>query len=220
MTIEVLLADDDHLMRAGLRMILETAEGITVVGEAADGVAAVELARRARPHVVLMDIRMPKLDGLEATRRIGQLGGNPPRVLVLPTFELDEYVFESLRAGASGFLLKRTPPEDLLEGVRLVAAGEGLLSPCVTRRLIDEFARRPAAHDRTPRDLEALTERELQVLELVARGLSNAELAERLYVSEATVKTHVKRILMKLHLRDRVQAVVLAYEVGLVRPGE
>ncbi len=215
----MLIVDDDHLMRAGLRMILETAGDIQVVGEAADGDESVEVAARSRPQVVLMDIRMPGVDGIEATRRITELGPDTPRVLVLTTFELDEYVFEALRSGASGFLLKRTPPEDLVAGIRIVAGGDALLSPSVTRRLVDEFVRHPVADGPPSGALEALTEREREVLRLVARGLSNTELAGSLYLSEATVKTHVKHILMKLGVKSRVQAVVLAYELGLVRPG-
>jgi DNA-binding NarL/FixJ family response regulator len=213
----VLLADDDRLTRTGLRLIIESDPDITVVGEAADGQEAVHLARALRPDVVVMDIRMPGVDGLQATRRIVEEAEECPRVLILTTFELDEYVFGALRAGASGFLLKRSSPEVLIEGIKVVAAGEGLLSPSVTRRLIEEFASQagPYASPATP--LEPLTEREREVLALVGAGLSNQEMAARLFISEATVKTHVKRILMKLGLRDRVQAVVLAYETGLVR---
>jgi DNA-binding NarL/FixJ family response regulator len=213
----VLLADDDRLTRTGLRLIIESDPDITVVGEAADGQEAVHLARALRPDVVVMDIRMPGVDGLQATRRIVEEAEECPRVLILTTFELDEYVFGALRAGASGFLLKRSSPEVLIEGIKVVAGGEGLLSPSVTRRLIEEFATQaaPAMSPATP--LEPLTEREREVLALVGAGLSNQEMAARLFISEATVKTHVKRILMKLGLRDRVQAVVLAYETGLVR---
>jgi DNA-binding NarL/FixJ family response regulator len=214
----VLLADDDQLTRTGLRLIVESDPELTVVGEAADGLDAVHLARALRPDVVVMDIRMPGVDGLEATRRIVQAAEAGPRVLILTTFELDEYVFGALRAGASGFLLKRSSPEVLIEGIKVVAAGDGLLAPSVTRRLIREFARRPDPPTRQPASLATLTQREREVLSLVGAGLSNGELAARLFISEATVKTHVKRILMKLGLRDRVQAVVLAYEAGLVRP--
>jgi DNA-binding NarL/FixJ family response regulator len=213
----VLLADDDQLTRTGLRLIIESDPDLTVVGEAADGREAVHLSRVLRPEVVVMDIRMPGVDGLEATRRIVQEIGDGPRILILTTFELDEYVFGALRAGASGFLLKRSSPEVLIDGIKVVAAGDGLLAPSVTRRLIQEFAGQPAPPGPPPASLETLTQREREVLALVGAGLSNAELAARLYISEATVKTHVKRILMKLGLRDRIQAVVLAYETGLVR---
>jgi DNA-binding NarL/FixJ family response regulator len=218
--IRVLVVDDQGLVRAGFRMILEAQPDIEVVGEAADGLDAVEAAGRLRPDVVLMDIRMPRLDGLEATRRLAGPGtADPVRVLILTTFDLDEYVFEALRAGASGFLLKDLPREDLVAAVRVVAAGEALLAPRVTRRLIEEFARRPAGADPDPDALAALTAREREALELLARGLSNAEMAASLYVSEHTVKTHVGNVLAKLGLRDRIQAVILAYEVGLVQPG-
>ena len=218
--IRVLVVDDQGLVRAGFRMILEAQPDIEVVGEAADGLDAVEAAGRLRPDVVLMDIRMPRLDGLEATRRLAGPGtADPVRVLILTTFDLDEYVFEALRAGASGFLLKDLPRDDLVAAVRVVAAGEALLAPRVTRRLIEEFARRPAGADPDPDALAALTAREREALELLARGLSNAEMAASLYVSEHTVKTHVGNVLAKLGLRDRIQAVILAYEVGLVQPG-
>jgi DNA-binding NarL/FixJ family response regulator len=218
--IRVLVADDQTLVRAGFRVLVESAPDLEVVGEAGDGVEAVELARRELPDVVLMDIRMPRMDGLEATRRIVALDrAEGIRVLVLTTFDLDEYVYEALRAGASGFLLKDLPREDLVAAVRVVAAGEALLAPRVTRRLIEEFARRPAGADPDPDALAALTAREREALELMARGLSNAEMAASLYVSEHTVKTHVGNVLAKLGLRDRIQAVILAYEVGLVQPG-
>jgi DNA-binding NarL/FixJ family response regulator len=220
--IKVLVVDDQGLVRAGFRMILEAQPDIEVVGEAADGLDAVAAAGRLRPDVVLMDIRMPRLDGLEATRRLAGPGvADPVRVLMLTTFDLDEYVFEALRAGASGFLLKDLPREDLVAAVRVVAAGDALLAPQVTRRLIEEFARRPPpSGGRDPAALAALTARERETLELLARGLTNAELAEALYVSEHTVKTHVGNVLAKLGLRDRIHAVILAYEIGLVQPGQ
>jgi len=212
--IQVLVVDDDHLMRAGLTMIIEQTSDVAVVGEAEDGRQAVLVARRERPDVVLMDVRMPVVDGIEATREIVSLP-DPPRVLILTTFELDEYVFNALEAGASGFLLKRTPPEQLIEGIRTLAAGDALLSPSVTRRLIAEFAKRPVERELSPR-LAELTQREREVLVAMARGLSNAELAEELYISENTVKTHVRRVLTKLGARDRVNAVVMAYQGGLM----
>jgi DNA-binding NarL/FixJ family response regulator len=213
--LRLLVVDDQALMRAGFRMILEAQPDLRVVAEAADGVEAVEAAREHSPDVILMDIRMPRMDGVEATRR---LVGH--RVLILTTFNLDEYVVEALRAGASGFLLKDAPPEELVRAVRVVAAGDALLSPAVTRRLLDRVVcRRPATPAVTPAVLGELTERELEVLRLVARGLSNSEIAARLVVGETTVKTHVSHVLDKLGLRDRVQAVVLAYELGLVNPG-
>jgi len=215
MTIKVLIADDQALVRTGFRKILESEPDLEVVGEAGDGGEAVEAALLLRPDVVLMDIRMPRLDGLEATRRLV----GKTRILVLTTFDLNEYVYEALRAGASGFLLKDAPADQLVTAIRVVAAGEALLAPSITRRLIEEFARRPPS-DARPAELEALSPRELDVLRLVARGLSNAEIASELYVGDATVKTHVSRILQKLNLRDRVQAVVLAYESGLLQPGE
>jgi DNA-binding NarL/FixJ family response regulator len=215
MTVKVLIADDQALVRTGFRKILESEPDLEVVGEAGDGGEAVEAALLLRPDVVLMDIRMPRLDGLEATRRLA----GKTRVLVLTTFDLNEYVYEALRAGASGFLLKDAPADQLVTAIRVVAAGEALLAPSITRRLIEEFARRPPSNAR-PAELEALSPRELDVLRLVARGLSNAEIASELYVGDATVKTHVSRILQKLNLRDRVQAVVLAYESGLLQPGE
>jgi DNA-binding NarL/FixJ family response regulator len=217
--VRVLLVDDQALLRAGFRLILETEPDFEVVGEVGDGQAAVEAVPILRPDVVLMDIRMPRLDGVEATRRITTTDGVRPRVLILTTFDLDEYVFDALRAGASGFLLKDTPPEDLAHAVRVVAGGEALLSPSVTRRLIEEFARQPVSDAPPPSVLGSLTARELEVLRLIARGLTNAEIASELFVSETTVKTHVGRILDKLQIRDRVQAVVLAYETGLVLPG-
>jgi DNA-binding NarL/FixJ family response regulator len=217
--IRVLIADDQALVRAGFRMILDAEEDIDVVGEASDGNEAVEQARRLEPDVVLMDIRMPELDGIEATRQVVGIGGElPPRVLMLTTFDLNEYVYEALRAGASGFLLKDVPPEELAAGIRVVARGDALLAPSITRRLIHEFARATPA-SAPPRGFDELTAREVEVFKLVARGLSNAEIAAELIVSETTVKTHVARLLMKLGLRDRVQAVVLAYESGVAVPG-
>jgi DNA-binding NarL/FixJ family response regulator len=215
MTIKVLIADDQALVRTGFRKILESEPDLEVVGEAGDGGEAVEASLLLRPDVVLMDIRMPRLDGLEATRLLA----GKTRVLVLTTFDLNEYVYEALRAGASGFLLKDAPADQLVTAIRVVAAGEALLAPSVTRRLIEEFARRPPSNTR-PAELEALSPRELEVLRLVARGLSNAEIASELFLGDATVKTHVSRILRKLTLRDRVQAVVLAYESGLLQPGD
>jgi DNA-binding NarL/FixJ family response regulator len=216
-TIRVLIADDQALIRSGFRMILDAQEDIEVVGEAIDGRDAVELFRRVAPHVVVMDVRMPSMDGIEATRRL--TAADPPaRVLILTMFDLDEYVFEALRAGASGFLLKDRPPEELVEAVRVVASGEALLSPSITRRLIEEFAKRKDAPT-PPHEVGELTDREREVLVLMGQGLSNTEIAERLFVAETTVKTHVGHVLQKLHLRDRVQAVVLAYESGLVQPG-
>ena len=219
MTTRVLLADDQEMVRAGLRLILAAEPDIDVVAEASDGNAAVAAARRLRPDVTLMDIRMPNLDGIEATRRLLAADTAPStRVVVLTTFDIDTYVYEALRAGASGFLLKNAPAEELVQAIRVVASGEGLLDPAVTRRVIEEFARTPA-QSQPPPELANLTERELEVLHLIARGLSNAEIAARLYVSEATVKTHVAGMLTKLRLRDRVQAVVYAYEHGVIRPG-
>ena len=220
MSVRVLLVDDQALIRAGFRMILDAEDDIEVVGECADGTQAVHSAGRLRPDVVLMDIRMPEMDGIEATRRIAGEAGEPVRVLMLTTFDLDEYVYDALRAGASGFLLKDVPAEQLVEGIRVVARGEALLAPTVTKRLIEEFSRSGPARAEQPPELEQLTPRELEVFRLMARGLSNAEIAAELVVSETTVKTHVARVLMKLGVRDRVQAVVLAYESGVVAPGE
>jgi DNA-binding NarL/FixJ family response regulator len=210
----VLVVDDQELVRAGLCTVLDRHDGIEVVGDAADGRAAIEQARRLRPDVVLMDVRMPVLDGIAATREITAVPP-APRVLVLTTFDLDEYVYEALRAGASGFLLKDTPPARLADAIRVIGEGDALLAPQITRRLVERFA---APRPEPPAALSELTEREVEVLRLVARGLSNAEIAERLVVSLPTVKTHVGRILMKLGLRDRVQAVVLAYESGVADP--
>ena len=218
MTIRVLIADDQVLVRTGFRMILEIEPALEVVGEAADGDQAVELVRTLSPDVVLMDVRMPELDGIEATRRI-RAAGSDVRVLVLTTFDLDEYVYDALRAGASGFLLKDIQPELLVAAIEAVHGGESLLAPSVTRRMIESFlTTRPRADPEVERRLATLTQREHETLGLVARGLTNAEIAEELVVSETTVKTHVGRVLMKLALRDRVQAVILAYEYGLVRP--
>jgi DNA-binding NarL/FixJ family response regulator len=221
--IGVLVVDDQPLLRKGFRMILESEPDIRVVGEAADGLDAVEEAQRLRPDVVLMDIRMPRLDGVEATRRLAA-AGSAARVLILTTFDLDEYVLEALRAGASGFLLKDTPPERLLDALRVVAGGEAVVAPSITRRLLDRFARHlPAGQGdgsrQGPVEQAGLTAREREVLVLMARGLSNAEIANHLIVGETTVKTHVGRVLAKLGARDRVQAVVAAYESGLVEPG-
>ncbi|MFC8823867.1 response regulator [Streptomyces sp. NPDC057137] len=218
----VVVADDQALVRTGFRMILK-ADGIDVVAEAVNGLEAVEAVRRTRPDVVLMDIRMPELDGLEATRRIldatAAAGADQPRVVMLTTFDLDHYVYAALSAGASGFLLKDVTPEHLVAAVHTVRTGDALLAPTITRRLVERFARRDADTATLHRDLAALTPRELEVLRLLAGGLSNAELAARLHLSEATVKTHVSRILAKLALRDRAQAVVVAYETGLISPG-
>ncbi len=219
MTIRIALVDDQELVRTGFRMVLDAQPDMIVVGEAADGLAAVELVRTCSADVMIMDARMPRLDGVAATRRIRQ-AGDRPRVLMLTTFDLDEYAFAALKAGASGFLLKDVPPEELLFAIRAVHSGDAVVAPSTTRRLLDRFAPMLPADDApAPSELEDLTERERQVLILVAHGLSNAELAKRLFVSEATVKTHVGRILAKLGLRDRVQAVVFAYENGLVRAG-
>ncbi|MFL5909026.1 MAG: response regulator [Gaiellaceae bacterium] len=215
----IVIADDQALVRVGLRKILESEAGLTVAGEAEDGSDAVAAARRFRPDVVLMDVRMPVLDGIEATRRIVSSGA-AARVLILTTFGLDTYVFEALRAGASGFMLKDAPPEEIVAGVRIVANGDALLAPAVTRSVIEEFARSHAQPPPSlPPALEELTPREREVLDLLATGLSNPEICARLIISEATAKTHVARILQKLGLRDRVQVVIYAYEVGLVRPG-
>jgi DNA-binding NarL/FixJ family response regulator len=219
--IRVVIVDDQPLMRTGFRMILDAEPDIEVVGEGGDGLDAIELARHARPDVVLMDIRMPRMDGIAATRELaGSAARDPVRVLILTTFDLDELVLGALRAGASGFLLKDAPPEDMVEAIRIVARGDALIAPSVTRRLLDRFASKlPDPQRSRPAALDTLTARELEVLGLVARGLSNGEIADQLVVSETTVKTHVGRILSKLDLRDRVQAVVLAYETGVVQPG-
>jgi DNA-binding NarL/FixJ family response regulator len=214
-TTRVLVADDQSMVRAGFRMLLSGQPDIEVVAEASNGVEAIDKAARFNPNVVLMDIRMPELDGLEATRRILAVDDRA-RVLILTTFDLDEYVYEALSAGASGFVLKDDPPEQLLAAIRTVAAGDALLSPAVTKRVIKQFTRAPRPEP--PKEVEELTERELDVFRLISRGLSNAEIGEELFISEATVKTHVTHILQKLDLRDRVQAVVLAYQTGLFEP--
>ena len=224
MTIRILIVDDQALLRAGFRMILAEEEDLEIVGEAEDGERAIEAVARLGPDIVLMDIRMPGLDGLAATRRlvgdrIGDAADARPRVIILTTFDLDEYVYEALRAGASGFLLKDTPPDQLIAAIRVVAGGDAMIAPSVTRRLIAEFAARPSRPAPPTAALADLTPRELEVLRLVARGKSNAEIAAELVVSGTTVKSHVARILMKLGVRDRVQAVVLAYESGLAEPG-
>ncbi|MFC6882433.1 response regulator transcription factor [Actinomadura yumaensis] len=217
--VRVLVADDQALLRGSFRVLLDTAPGLAVVGEAGTGAEAVDLAARERPDVVLMDVRMPEMDGIEATRRICAPDGPPGvRVLILTTFDLDAYVYSALHAGASGFLLKDTPPADLLSAVRTVADGEALLAPSVTRRLITEFVRHGGSAHPPPRSLDGLTEREREVLTLIARGLSNAELADHLHLSPATVKTHIGRLLAKLQARDRAQLVIAAYESGLIRP--
>jgi prevent-host-death family protein len=213
-TISVVVADDQVLVRAGFRVLVDSADDLRVVGEAGTGEEAVEITRRARPDVVLMDIRMPKVDGIEATRRI-LASAVSTRIMILTTFDLDEYVFAALRAGASGFLLKDTPPGDLLAAIRVIAAGQGLLAPTVTRRLIEEFSRRPGPA--AARSLDGVTGREREVLSLIGAGLSNAEIAERLHLTVATVKSHVGRLLMKLAARDRAQLVIAAYEAGLAR---
>jgi DNA-binding NarL/FixJ family response regulator len=217
--IRILIADDQALVRGGFRMILEAQDDLEVVGEAADGHEVVEQARRLKPDVVLMDIRMPGVDGIEATKRLLAGRTECPRVVMLTTFDLDEYVYEAMRAGASGFLLKTVPPGQLAGAVRAVVAGDSLLAPEITRRLLESFVRRPPPGSGTPHELVGLTKRELEVLKLVASGLSNAEIAQQLYVSDATVKTHVARVFTKLNVRDRAQAVIAAYESGLVEAG-
>lgn len=218
MTLRVVVADDQELVRAGFAVLIDSAPDLEVIGQAANGVEAVDLVVALEPDVVLMDVRMPGLDGIEATRQIAR-SGSASRVLMLTTFDRDEFVHEALRAGASGFLLKDTPPADLLDAIRVVAAGEALLAPTVTRRLIEEFVRTPVSGTTSPAALAVLTDREREVLTLVARGLSNQEIAERLVLSPATAKTHVSRILTKLNVRDRAGLVVVAYQSGLVSPG-
>jgi DNA-binding NarL/FixJ family response regulator len=219
MVIRVLIADDQALVRGGFRLILESRDDIEVVGEATDGAEALQECLRLRPDVVLMDIRMPGLDGIEATRQLLHSDPPHPRVLMLTTFDLDEYVYEAMRSGASGFLLKNADPEELVRAVRVVANGESLLAPAITRRLLERFLQAPRVSTDVSQRLGELTEREVEVLTLVGRGLSNTEIAEALFLSQTTVKTHLAHIFAKLSLRDRVQAVVLAYEAGLVRPG-
>jgi DNA-binding NarL/FixJ family response regulator len=218
MAIRVLIVDDQALVRAGFRMILEAQPDLEVVGEAGDGSAAIDAVRTLRPDVVLMDVRMPGVDGIEATRRLTE-AGVPGKIVILTTYDLDEYVFDALAAGASGFLLKHVPPEELVRGVRVAASGEALLAPSITKRLIEEFARQRAPVRASGTDLKSLTDREREVLTLLGRGLSNPEIARDLKVGEATVKTHVAHVLDKLELRDRVQAVIFAYEIGLIKPG-
>ncbi|NLS09776.1 response regulator transcription factor [Nesterenkonia sp. MY13] len=220
MTVRVLIVDDQSMIRAGFAALLDAQEGIEVVGTAEDGAEITDVVRKSRPDVVLMDIRMPRVNGLEATRTVLSMPGEPPKILMLTTFDADEYVFSALRAGASGFLLKDAAPEELIHAVRVVAEGEALLSPKITRTLIADYAARPAAPKADPAVAAALTERELDVMQQVARGLSNTEIAKALFLAEQTVKTHVSRILAKLDLRDRTQIVVTAYESGLVRAGE
>jgi DNA-binding NarL/FixJ family response regulator len=219
MSIKVLLVDDQAMVRAGLHMILEAENDIHVIGEAEDGAKAVASAHKLKPDVVLMDIQMPLMNGLEATRQITQMPGNNCRILILTTFERDDYVFEALRSGASGFILKNAPPEDLIAAVRVVAEGNALLAPSVTRRIINEFAQRTPRVD-LKAGLSSLTEREIEVMRLIAKGKTNAEIAADLFVGETTVKTHISNLFAKLDLRDRVQAVVYAYESGLIQPGE
>jgi DNA-binding NarL/FixJ family response regulator len=214
--IGVLLVDDQAMIRAGLRMVLESEPDIAVVAEASNGAEAVQVGKRERPDVVLMDVRMPEMDGIEATRSLLEVAPDT-KVIVVTTFDIDDYVYGALRAGASGFLLKDAPPDDLIDAIRIVAGGDALIAPSITKRLIAEFAER--REERPVQGLDGLTEREIEVLALIARGMSNAEIAEELFVSETTVKTHVSHILTKLDLRDRVQAVVAAYEAGLVTPG-
>lgn len=220
MTIRVVIADDQQLVRAGFRKILEAEADISVLAEAGNGLEAIAAARRCQPDVVLMDIRMPDMDGLEATRRLLRADPALTRVLILTTFDLDEYVYQALHAGASGFLLKDSPPDQLVAATRIVASGDALLAPSITRMVIQEFARRPSPSRQPPPGLSELTVREREVLKFLARGLSNSQIAEQLIIGDATVKTHVARVLMKLNLADRVQAVIFAYEAGIIHPGE
>jgi DNA-binding NarL/FixJ family response regulator len=218
--IRVLIADDQELVRSGFAMILEAEGDITVVGEAEDGYAAVAASGQLHPDIVLMDIRMPRLDGIEATRRLRATAGPQPKILILTTFDLDEYLYEAMKSGASGFLLKDTPKHELVHAVRSVAAGDALLAPALTRRLIEQYVRRPPPGASGSTELAKLTERELQVLRRLGRGETNAQIAAELHLSNATIRTHVSHILAKLNLRDRVQAVVVAYETGLIQPGQ
>ncbi len=218
--IRVMLVDDQQMVRAGFRMILDAEPGITVVGEAADGLEATKMVDRAQPHVILMDVRMPRMDGIEACLQICAVADNAARIMMLTTFDLDEYVHAALRAGASGFMLKDAPAEQLVEGIKVIANGDALLAPSVTQALIDEIARRPVGQPDAFPGIDQLTVRELDVVKLMARGMSNSEIATELFLGEATIKTHVGRILAKLGVRDRVQAVVAAYESGLVSPGD
>jgi DNA-binding NarL/FixJ family response regulator len=220
MNITVVIVDDEDLVRAGIRLVLEAAGDIEVAGEAADGSVGVRIVRQVRPDIVLLDVHMPAMNGLEAARRILDDRTSKTRVIMLTTFDRDEYVYTAMKTGASGFLLKSAPPEELTRSIRLIAAGDTQLAPAVTRRLVEDFVRRPPPGQALPNTFDRLTQREVDVLKLIAQGLSNSEIASKLYLSEATVKTHINRILTKLQLRDRVQAVVLAYESGLVRPGE
>ena len=220
MTIRVLLVDDQAMVRTGFRMILDSETDIDVIEEAANGIEAVRAANATNPDVVLMDIRMPGMDGIEATRRIVESAEISTKVLILTTFDLDDYIYSALRAGASGFMLKDAPPDDLVDAIRVVASGDALLAPRVTKRLIAEFASMPTRDSEAVKRLDNLTVREVEVLRLVARGMTNKEIAEELYVSETTVKTHVSHVLAKLGIRDRVQAVVVAYESGLAQPGD
>lgn len=220
MSIRVVIVDDEALVRGGITLVIDSAPDLEVVGEAGDGAAGLRMVREVRPDIVLLDVHMPTMNGLEAAQAMLDDPAVEARVIMLTTFDRDEFVYQAMKAGASGFLLKSAPPEDLIRSIRLVAAGDTQLAPAVTRRLVEDFTRRPPPGHALPEEFVSLTERETEVLKLVAEGLSNSEIAVRLFLSEATVKTHINRILSKLHLRDRVQAVVRAYESGLVRPGE